>query len=363
MNRTGIYLMITLTIMFICSSCTSNLLENDLKEAELKGKVKSIKTIEYKAVEKFGELVKDKCEKTTLRLYNQEGNILEKREYFSDGSLYYKFICSYDTKGKLIDKTYKDDKYSRKIKYTYDKNENMIEKSTYDENGDILGKAEFSYDKNGNMIESSLSGLEGREKAKYSYDKNGNKIEKNSYDENGELSGRVKYSYDSKGIIIEISEYGPAGKLFYRIKYRYDPSGNMTEEYTDYGYNEYLGDQSYTYRRYNYDKKGNKIEYSIKMDGSEEGKLSYDSKGNLIKKSIRGSECDNDYYSEIEYSYDKKGNMIEKNESGYFGENYCEKTTYCYDKKGNWIQRVMYSNSGRHSDQRCEITEREIEYY
>lgn len=384
--------MITLTIMFICTSCTSNLLENDLKKAELKGKVKSIKTTEYNAVERFGELVKDKSGETSIRIYNQEGMIIERSEYFSNGSLNYKLKYSYDEKGNITDESYEDKSYSSKAKYTYDKNGNLIEKSAYDANGDLKGRAKYTYDENGNMIESSLYGSEGSEKAKYSYDKKGNKVEGNYYNLDGKFSGKSKTAYDKKGNIIENSYYY-GEELSYKTTFSYDKKGNMTAEETQYSYNEELDYQPYNYRRYVYDEKGHIIEYSIKIEGREEGKLSYDKKGNLIKEIISGSDfyylCD---YKEIIYSYDKKGNMIEKsgnyswesefdgkgtswsktiysydnkgnmieeNVSGYSeGNYYSQIETYSYDKKGNWIEHTRKLSKGKHK-----ITEREIEYY
>lgn len=68
-------------ILFICNGCTDNSKENDLKKENLKGKVKSIHTVWYRGVEKFGEISKDKHISSFKKIFNDAGYIVEDKSF------------------------------------------------------------------------------------------------------------------------------------------------------------------------------------------------------------------------------------------------------------------------------------------
>jgi hypothetical protein len=74
--------------------------KTDCEKEELKGKVKNVETIEYKAVDKFGEIVKENQYKKYLIKFDNNGRIIEKIDDFY--SSHYK----YDEKGNMIETIY-----------------------------------------------------------------------------------------------------------------------------------------------------------------------------------------------------------------------------------------------------------------
>ena len=125
--------------MFCLASCEKSTQKNDLAELKLKGKVKSIREIPYKAVEKFGEVVKGDAlgfEQILQITFNEKGNKIEENFFISDGRLYRKWTYKYDDKGNQIESNSfnsdvnLDDKYT--YKYTYDQQGNWIQQIAYE---------------------------------------------------------------------------------------------------------------------------------------------------------------------------------------------------------------------------------------
>ncbi len=133
-----------LFVFFTFSNCSKiqEDKENNLKKANLKGKVKSFTETAYEVAEHFGNAVEifgniEKRNKVGFSLhynFDENGNQIEfqKKFYEPNDSLNEKTICKYDTKG---------------IK---------IEESHYKSNGSLLTKILYKYDWNGNQIESNI---------------------------------------------------------------------------------------------------------------------------------------------------------------------------------------------------------------
>ena len=97
--------------------------KTDLEDDNLNGKVKSVKEIEYNAIDKFGKI--QKGEKSTygdskFTLYNKDGNKIK------------------DSVGSLLSKD------RNKIIYKYDSG-NRIEESWYKSDGSLEGKGIYKY--------------------------------------------------------------------------------------------------------------------------------------------------------------------------------------------------------------------------
>lgn len=228
--------------------------KNDPTDLNLKGKVKSLTEINYKAVVMTGEIQTGDIIDKTIYSFNDKGNKIEENIYRADGSLDAsgsgKYNYKYDDKGNMIEENY--------YRSYYDKSSNgWISSPNYEKNI-------YKYDNKGNMIEENLyDEPKGSLFAKYicKYDDKGNNIEDDYYMYiNGDSLKSIFhiFKYDDKENIIEHNEYQADGSLYYKFIYNYDNIGNKIEEkcyiYTispslDYNY----------YYKYVYDKTGNWI--------------------------------------------------------------------------------------------------------
>ena len=97
-------------------------------EIPLYGDVESVTITEYRVSEKFGEIVKDKITDKKFYRFNQKGDVVEKADYNSDGSLDWKSLYKYDSQG------------------------NLIEEATYNSDGSLNQKELYKYDSQGNKF-------------------------------------------------------------------------------------------------------------------------------------------------------------------------------------------------------------------
>ena len=101
---------VAIVSLVACNQTKKEEKKTDLKEANLKGKVKSVREITYNAVEKFGEIEKGDRSSGIVTIYNEQGNEIEVNRYNSDDSLDWKFTYKYDDKGNQIEvNRYKSD--------------------------------------------------------------------------------------------------------------------------------------------------------------------------------------------------------------------------------------------------------------
>lgn len=241
--KKNIYLLLMLIVTLSICSCNSEK-KNDLKEKNLKGRVKYVEEKNYSVIDNFGEI--DKGKLVSLFTFNKDGNILyaiesiykkkfvydskgyriEWYKYKSNDHLDCKGTYKYDSKGNMIEKTHCDDDGSLINKETYinDSKGNIIEMNTYYASGGT-GKTTYQYDSKGNLIEEVFhSGLKG--KITYKYDSKGNMIEENISDDM-----KIVFSYDSNGnMIIKQIVYGLGAGTYYKYEYEYDSKDNWIKK-------------------------------------------------------------------------------------------------------------------------------------
>lgn len=241
------------------------------KEANLKGKVKSIKekggglkndfvgdaynpkNYTYQAPQKLnfdqeGKLTKkesffeyepDKLSRETFYKYNTQnqiievsipkdetkiffeynnGNLSKKREcLFIDNKCELEHIVNYTTKGNTIEKNQDSPENSliRKDIYVYNTNKQLIK---YNHTLTIK-QGDSSYNR--------------YEKVTYDYDQKGNLI-KEITSESGNWDVTEIYKYDENGNVIEKKSFNPEGEILTDIKYiyKFDSQGNWTHRYS-----------------------------------------------------------------------------------------------------------------------------------
>ncbi len=336
--------------------------QNDWKEYDLKGKVKSYTKIKYTAKEIAGKIIKDKklclpndCESL---FFDSNGNLLEKISYnesnqpvfedyyqydgnnhkeverhYIDGNINREILYHYDTTGNNIQKTeYLNGKFFTKTTQKYDNNHNQIEQNTYNNDGSLSYRYIYTYHPNNNMIKKSIYKNNGSLESKetYLYDENGNKIEEkliNEIDKNKNY--KITYAYNTDGKQIKLIKYNADDSIEYKAINKYDRTGNNVEQ-THYTKTELSADEnesySLTYRKIS----------------------QYDNKGNLIKETYYHNRFNthitedgsSSYYT---YKYDTKGNNIVRFYMNKKGGN-SQKLIYQYDNKGNKVRSIEYEN-------------------
>ena len=221
--------------MFCLASCEKSTQKNDLAELKLNGKVKSIREIPYKAVEKFGEVVKGDAlgfEQILQITFNEKGNKIESNSFNSDGSLSFKYTYKYDDKGNIIESNSFNPDGSLSFKYTckYDDKGNQIESNSFNPDGNLVDKYTYKYDDKGNKIELNYFNSDGSLflKSTSKYDDKGNEIERNSFISDVNLDDKYtyKYTYDQQGNWIQ--------QIAYKVKNGVEKPSRIVERTIEY---------------------------------------------------------------------------------------------------------------------------------
>ena len=171
-------LTLILTILVAAASCTLSAADAPKRQGwsgdPLYGNVESVTITEYSLKDSLGVLSRSKIEEKVCYNFNESGDVTEKTEYKSDGSLRWKNTYKYDTKG------------------------NNTEDAWYTSAGSLSGKYTFKYDTKGNNTEKAVYTSDGslREKYIYKYDTKGNKTETALYKSDGSLDWKHIHKYN-----------------------------------------------------------------------------------------------------------------------------------------------------------------------
>lgn len=328
MKPNMIFSMFSLLIIIGCQEH----IKNDLTEAGLKGKIKSIRQKAGNAVEKFGDIV-----------FDDEAD-----------SSQYIIIQNFNKKGKMVEYIEQDigGNTIRKTIFDYDKNWNLIRATTLNKDGSSEVSEPFRYDENGNLIEQK-----DYYTFKYKYDNKGNCIESNEYDNEGKPDEKINFKYDKSGAVIEEDHfnYSGIGLDYYKYKYlgnldnnsieklMYNSDGKLidkiVQKWTENGTSRkpikyYDFQEDIVFFIDPYFKTSTEIEYS--------------------RFDVVNGVIDEDPMEHIIAKFDDKGNMIEYKEDDH------EKgfIKYEYDNKGNWIKCITFEEKEPQT-----MDTREITYY
>lgn len=281
-----ITLFISILFMIGCNTNKSKI-ETDLEKQGFKGKVKSIKSTTYKAMEKFGEIQKGEEVDKLLSIFNEMGNFTER---------------IYSKNGKI----------DSKRTYIYNNQRNIIDKKEYDSDGNLKLQTTYDYDEKGNKIEENTFGRFETKKTTYKYDDKGREVESlitfSFQGIDGSVELRITKEYDQKGNVIEEKNYNNRNQLSNRNIFTYDERGNRIKEiFIDLNTNESEEKNIYTY-----DKNNKKIEIQkyISKNLSEKTTIKYDEKGNILEEHI--IDFNRNTLFKIVYKNNKIGNPIKK---------------------------------------------------
>lgn len=250
--------------LLICSIAivsTATAQNNDWKQLELKGKVKSVKIDDKHRYKKDGvNFTQWENMFGYYYQFNTAGRYTEVQQFFGDGSLNYKTVYNQDPKTKkaelsLFDKDgkpngrkshrfndggnlseiveyLKDGKFNRRYVFTYNDNGKTTSTIYYKADSTLGSTTSWTYSKDGREVDWQLEtpGYATSYK-KYRYNAKGNLIEELSYDKKKEVDLRIVLSYDVQGNKIEEAKYKGLEKFLHKTTwtYEYDKAGNWTK--------------------------------------------------------------------------------------------------------------------------------------
>lgn len=193
--------------------------------------------------------------------YDENGILIEEREYSSTGELTYRRAYTLDDQGRVASSLVTEADGSQYTqKFSYDEAGRVTLRQSY-QNGVVTDYGEYSYDDHGNQL--TVKAYYDGELAmdysfSYTYDGSGNILMREEYLD-GELVSRVEFSYDEKGREAGSVSYDPEGGIMTRTESTwedrtetviysdmdgnayltsvttYDPEGNMTFQENQYG--------------------------------------------------------------------------------------------------------------------------------
>jgi len=215
-----------LAIFFVfLISCNANNKRNSLKEDKLKREVKITTELRYRASEKYGQPQKGELSSKKIKKYNDDGNIIEEKQYWPNGEFMWKKIYEYDELGNKTGKVYRNnDEVNIRfvLKFTCDKNGNLAEINEFNSDGEKISRTLYKIDIKGRVIEETVYKNNifneknfrsyedsNKEVIKYfnsdsvlqviftnKYDENGNLVEQNAINSINNSKTNIIYQYD-----------------------------------------------------------------------------------------------------------------------------------------------------------------------
>jgi hypothetical protein len=248
---------IFLTIALLGSSMYSK--GQDWTSDQLMGKVRSLKETHRKMDASMLFNKNSTIYHCFKKVYNTQGKLLERTDYFSNGKMSARMTYAYDHTGKLIE-----------VK-SYD---------TTDLNPIVVNHFEPMNNRSGTEVlhpDDSTSDY-----YTYQYDEQGNLLAYKMYHAQGELMYMTLKKYDDKNHVLEMAQYGFDESLVFKITYAYDAQGNLITQ------TEYDADETFITQKFcTYNDKGLVIEEGV-----------YEEDGSLYRK------------SNFEYVFDAQSNWV-----------------------------------------------------
>lgn len=266
--------------------------QNDWENLDIKDEVKSMKEIDYKVVELFGEVKKTDVLKGENLLFNESGYVTIRKSYGANGA--------------PINQT----------SFVYDENNSIVEQNISDKKGKLIGRITNEYNESSKRIFQSSYKFDGslQSRASYDYIDHIQLKEIVTFDSNGDKKDLQVYNYHKRKQTKEVITINPKSQVRSNMM-RYDKNDYLVES-TVY---DVMGEEK-TNVILKYDDEGNMIE--SKFFNLEElvtkRKLKYNNLGFLVEE-------------KVEYPLTDKKDLITY--------------TYSFDNKENWIQMIKYVNS------------------
>ncbi|MGH9823434.1 MAG: hypothetical protein ACREDR_09300 [Blastocatellia bacterium] len=252
----------SLLLLVLISAPVSAATRTDRQRGDLKGAVKSVRTVSAMYSGPAGQCSQEKQTLESISRYNADGNLALFTDYNYDGSIHRKDVFTYGASGARQSQVSYDKAGFAFSKQTFDPNnaglpatsdmykaDGSIDRTTtwqYDGKSQILGTQTRdpsgslvwaqTFDPVGNLVEDiEYKGGVLASKRTYTYDANRKMLESVYYNGDGSLidgpkdPARSIYAYDSAGHLVERTQYEDDGSVAWKLKYAYDQNGNITE--------------------------------------------------------------------------------------------------------------------------------------
>ncbi len=372
------YLLLKLLLLFFFFGIFSeHFTQNSLNDFNLYGKVKTLRSVPYKAVKDSGKLIKGEIAERhdasisdlILAFYDEEnfksefsesGKLTKQTFYTKRGKIRNEQIFIYNSADKLtkIKKSFENKEPYTIHEYIYDQNGNLIEETGKVNDGLYEKKIIYIRHENGNkrlVKEFKYHSDKPRDTIVQTYNKNNIQTDRYTINKNGERDTNSVHTYDQNGHLIEYYSAYPLIDKEIKFEYLYDKAGNCIKIILYYNKQE-----PYIKNIFKYDKYGNIIEekkYKSLNILQYKKKYKYDNKGNKLKEIF----CDSLGHARKKdiMAYDRYGNLVKKIiYNSYKNIDNTYKYKYEYDAELNPVKKIVYIN-GRPKY----IIELLIEYY
>jgi hypothetical protein len=161
--------------------------------------------------------------------YDQRGNLVRRLKYGADGSPLLQESYKYHDKDNLIEAVIGGKK--RTYRYKHDGAGQVLEARQFDSDGRLKERTEVRHDGSGNMIAQSKYGADGNllQREFHTYQGNNTISQTLIYGPDGNLTFRITYEYEGDRLARK-STYGPNEKLLRRNVYKHDQKGLVIED-------------------------------------------------------------------------------------------------------------------------------------
>jgi len=343
-NQSQLSTIIFLFLGSIFFNCSSSDYDNDWKRDNLKGKVRSVKELEYEAIEKFGEIEKGSFNSASETFYNKLGCEIEWKYFTSENELSYKIINKYIDNQRILESNWfrGDGSLMEREVYHYDEEGLLIGKEYYDSDGalDYKYTIEIEYWSNGKKRKESWLGSNQAFIKVLQFDENENEVENLWFDSQVLQKERNQYTYDDNNHLIIHEKYNSDDLLTEKFIFVVNDAGDVLEE-DRFKSGVFVIEKEV----YEFNEKGEKIERLIyDSDGKLKVKdtFKYGRNGNV--EELRSFDPRGVQKYLITYKYDNSGNEVE--EHRVFNGIGSETFRRLYDQNNNLIEQV-YLSDGR----------------
>jgi hypothetical protein len=224
-------LSILLFSVIILNSLNAQNLKNDWAKQNLKGKVNKITETSYEIKDSFGIFINSKYRNTTISIFNKNGYLIEVDYLGEDRSnVRSKNIYSYNDSGELVERNNYNSNGSLESKSIFDYTNKTITETIFSKSGEVLSI--YSRNRDDGQLQKELYFNSGKlgstNEYKYTYGNNKKVIEKIEF-RNKKPNAKVTYKYDQNQRLIEENYINFSMKKPCISEYKYNNNGYLIE--------------------------------------------------------------------------------------------------------------------------------------
>lgn len=263
-----------ISFFYSCNKEQQNDINNDIKQYNLKGSVKSIEEINYSVTGKY----------FTRILFNEQGYITEQASYNPDGTLIRKWVNTYDKDHlKLSRHCYVgNDSLSYILRYHYNSRGKLASTRLFDPNDYLISQYSTEYDDSLNVVRETFLGEDATYKhlVVHTYDDQ-NKIKEDIFiDSVRHQTWKQAYQYNKLSQVKEITLKSPDDSLIKTTRYTYLPNNKVDKV----------------------------AHYNAKMELLSTTDYTYDTMDNIVEILEYSPDNETHQNKTYQYSYDEQGN-------------------------------------------------------